>query len=46
MWRVAVNILSKKLWIADRGWFSSLGVGQGTNNNSPIRNQFVTESYV
>jgi len=26
MWRVAVNILNKKLWTADKGWFSSLRV--------------------
>jgi hypothetical protein len=29
IWRVAENILNKQLRIADRGWFSSLGLGRG-----------------
>jgi hypothetical protein len=29
MWRVAADILNKKLQIANRLWSSSLGVGQG-----------------
>jgi hypothetical protein len=29
VWRVAVNILNKQLRIADKSWFSSLGVGRG-----------------
>jgi hypothetical protein len=39
-----VNILNKQLWTADKGWPSSLGVGQGANNshrkkkNSMLRN--------
>ena len=35
MWRVAANILSKQLQTANKGWFSSLGVGRGANNSSP-----------
>jgi len=33
-WRVAVNISNKQLQIANKGWSSMLGVGQGTNNSS------------
>jgi hypothetical protein len=33
--RVAVNILNKQSWTADKGWSFSLGVGRGTNNPSP-----------
>jgi hypothetical protein len=33
--RVAANILNKSLWLASKGWSSSLEVGQGTNNSSP-----------
>jgi hypothetical protein len=29
IWRVAANILTKQSRTADRGWSSSLGVGQG-----------------
>jgi hypothetical protein len=29
IWTVAANILNKQSPIADRGWFSSLGVGRG-----------------
>ena len=28
IWRVAVYILNKQLWTADKGWSSSLGLGQ------------------
>jgi hypothetical protein len=35
IWRVAANILNKQSRTADRGWSSSLGVGQGANNPSP-----------
>jgi hypothetical protein len=34
-WKVAVNILNKQLWTADKGWSSSLGVGHGGSNSSP-----------
>ena len=34
IWRVAVNKLNKQLRTADKGWSSSLGVGQGANNAS------------
>ena len=35
IWRVAANILNKQSRAADRGWPSSLGVGQDANNSSP-----------
>jgi len=35
IWRVAADILNKHSRIADKGWTSSLGVGQGANNSSP-----------
>jgi hypothetical protein len=35
IWRVAANILNKKSWTVDKGWFSSWGVGHGANNSSP-----------
>jgi hypothetical protein len=34
IWRVAANILKKLKRTADKGWFSCLGVGRGTNNTS------------
>jgi hypothetical protein len=33
LWKVAVNILNKQLWTADKGWSFSLGVGRGANNS-------------
>jgi hypothetical protein len=36
-WRVAANILNKQSRTADKGWFSSLGVGRGANNSSPYK---------
>ena len=33
--RVAANILNKQLRTADKGWFSSLGVGRGGNSSMP-----------
>jgi len=36
IWRVAETILNK-LQTVDRGWSSSLGVGQGANNSSPLK---------
>ena len=35
IWRVAVNKWNKQSRTADKGWSSSLGVGQGANNSSP-----------
>jgi hypothetical protein len=35
IWRVAANILNKQSWTADKGWYSSLGVGRGANSDSP-----------
>ena len=32
--RVAANVLNKQSRTADKGWSSSLGVGQGTKNSS------------
>jgi hypothetical protein len=37
-----VNILNKQSRTADKGWFSSLGVGRGANN-STVKNKFVTK---
>ena len=34
IWRVAANILNKQSRTADKGWSSSLEVGQGANNSS------------
>jgi len=34
MWRVAVTVLNKHLQMVDKGWSSSLWVGQGVNNLS------------
>jgi len=34
VWRVAANILNKQWQIANKGWSSSFGVGQGANNPS------------
>jgi len=34
IWRVAVNVLNKQLWRANKGWSCSLGVGQGADNFS------------
>ena len=34
IWRVAANILNKQSRTADKGWSSSLGVGQGADNSS------------
>jgi hypothetical protein len=36
IWKAAVNIL-KKVCTADTGWSSSLGVGRGANNTSPLK---------
>jgi hypothetical protein len=37
--RVAVNILNKQLWTADKGWSSSLGLGVGLT--TPYRKFFL-----
>jgi len=34
IWRVTVNILHTRLQKADKGWYSSLGVGRRVNNSS------------
>jgi len=38
MWKVAVNLLNKQLWAADKGWFSILGFGEGVTT-SHCKNQ-------
>jgi hypothetical protein len=35
VWRVALNILNKHSWTADKGWSSSLGVGLDADKSSP-----------
>jgi hypothetical protein len=45
IWRVAVNILNKQSRTADSGWSSSLGVGRGAKNPSPLNSLFVTNHY-
>jgi hypothetical protein len=35
IWRVAANILNKQSRTADKGWSSSLGIGQDVDNSSP-----------
>jgi hypothetical protein len=37
IWRVAANILNKQSRTADKGWSSSLWVGCGANNSSPLK---------
>jgi hypothetical protein len=34
IWRAAADILNKQSMTADKGWPSSLGVGQGASNSS------------
>jgi hypothetical protein len=36
IWRVAANILNKQSRTDDKGWSSSLGIGRGANNSSPL----------
>jgi hypothetical protein len=35
IWMVATNILNKKSRTADKGWYSSLGVGRGAKSSIP-----------
>jgi len=35
VWKAAVNILNKHWWTADKGWFSSFGVGLGADKSPP-----------
>jgi hypothetical protein len=35
IWRVVANILNKQSRTADKGWYSSLGVGGEANSFSP-----------
>ena len=35
--RVAANISNKQPRTADKGWYSSLGIGRGANNSSPLK---------
>jgi hypothetical protein len=34
MWKVAASILNKQFGTADKGWFSTLGVGSKAYNSS------------
>jgi hypothetical protein len=36
-WRVFATILNKHSRTADKGWPSSLGVGRGADNSSPLK---------
>jgi hypothetical protein len=45
LWTLAANILNKQSRTNDKGRSSSLGVGRGANNPSPLKNIFVTKSY-
>jgi hypothetical protein len=38
IWRVAANIWNKQSRIADKEWFSSLGVGRGANSSTERKN--------
>ena len=40
IWMVAANKLNKQLRTADEGWSSSLGIGRGANNASPLKQIF------
>ena len=42
IWRVAANILNKQSRTADKGWYSSLGVGRSANNCSLPKSNHVT----
>jgi len=35
LWRVAVTVLNKQSWTADKRWYYRLGVVWGTKNSSP-----------
>jgi hypothetical protein len=37
IWRAAANTLTKQSRTADKGLFSSLGVGQDANKSSPLK---------
>jgi hypothetical protein len=39
IWRVHTNILKKQSRTADKGWPSSLGVGQGADNPPTIKKE-------
>jgi hypothetical protein len=41
LWSVAVNIVSKQFPIADKGWSSSLDVGQGVNSSPLWKTSFL-----
>jgi hypothetical protein len=44
VWRVAVNILSKQLRMADKRWFSSMGLGMGLTTPH-CKNKLVTKDH-
>jgi hypothetical protein len=41
--KVAANILNKQSWRAEKGWFSSLGVGRGAEQLFTVNNKLVTK---
>ena len=41
IWRVAANISNKQSRTTDKGWSSSLEVGRGSNNSSPLKINYV-----
>jgi hypothetical protein len=41
IWRLAMNVLNKQSWTANKGWSSSLGVVRGADNSSPLINNLL-----
>ena len=46
VWRVAANILNKQSRTADKEWSSSLGVGGGPNNSSPLTRNLLRNIHI
>jgi hypothetical protein len=44
--RVAANILNKQSRTAEKGCVSSLGVGRGANNSSPLKLSLLRNRYI
>jgi hypothetical protein len=44
--RAAANMLNKQLQTADKGWSTSLEVGRGSSNLSPLKNKLVTKCHI
>jgi hypothetical protein len=45
LWREAANILNKQSRTTDKRWSSSLGVGRGAKNYSPLKNKLVMKTF-